>query len=66
MFYLIPFAKAAADADVIALATTTATTLKDNILGALTEVLPIALLVGASIVVVYFSWKFVKRMINGR
>jgi len=48
------------------LATTTATTLKENILGALTAILPIALLVGVSIIAVYFAWNFVKRMARGR
>ena len=59
-------ANAAADAEVVALATTTATTLKENILGALTGILPIALLVGVSIIAVYFAWNFVKRMARGR
>ena len=66
MFDLILMANAAADADVVALATTTATTLKENILGALTAILPIALLVGVSIIAVYFAWNFVKRMARGR
>ncbi len=66
MFDLILMANAAADADVVALATTTATTLKENILGALTGILPIALLVGVSIIAVYFAWNFVKRMARGR
>jgi len=66
MFDLILMANAAADAEVVALATTTATTLKENILGALTGILPIALLVGVSIIAVYFAWNFVKRMARGR
>jgi len=66
MFDLVLMANAAADADVVALATTTATTLKENILGALTAILPIALLVGVSIIAVYFAWNFVKRMARGR
>lgn len=66
MFDLILMANAAADEDVLALATTTATTLKENILGALTGILPTALLVGVSIIAVYFAWNFVKRMARGR
>lgn len=66
MIFLIPLAQAAADSEVISLATSTAQTLVDNIMGALTAILPIAVLAGAAVMAVWFTVRFVKGIIKGR
>jgi heme/copper-type cytochrome/quinol oxidase subunit 2 len=59
-------AQAAADQDVLDVASTTANALKDNILGVLSANIGTILTVGISVLAIYFIWRFGKRMIGGR
>lgn len=58
-------ASAAADADLLALGTTVSTTMGDNITGVLTAELPAILVIGLGVLIIFFMWRFVKKMIKG-
>ena len=63
---MAPVAFAAADADITAAASSTATTIKENVMESITTVLPIVLIAGVTILVVNLVWRFSKRFVSGR
>lgn len=63
---IAPVAFAAADADVINAATTTATTMKENIVGAIIPSLPLVIAAGILILAVMVVWRLGKRFVGGR
>lgn len=65
MGYLLPFAFAAADPDVLTIASTTVTSLKDNIIGVLTANIGLIAVIAGGIIGVLLLYKLVKR-VTGR
>lgn len=57
---------AAADADVLTAASTTAVTIKDNVTGAISGNIATILIAGVLILVILLVWRFSKRFISGR
>ena len=57
---------AAADEDVLAAASTTALTIKENVVGAITENIATILVGGVLILVILVVWRFSKRFVSGR
>lgn len=60
----IYYALAAVDPDISSMASSTVASLKENIIGVLQEVLPTIAIIFASVIVVYFVFKLVRRAIG--
>lgn len=57
---------AAADQTVLDAASTTATTIKENVSGAITANIDVILITGVLILTIVVIWKFAKRFVSGR
>jgi len=61
---MIKYALAAADAEIAAMASTTVATLKENILGVLTDAVPTIAIIFAAVTILFFVFKLVRRAIG--
>lgn len=61
---MIKYALAAADAEILGMASSTVTSLKDNILGVLTDAAPTIAIIFAAVTVLFFVFKLVRRAIG--
>lgn len=64
---IAPFvAFAAADQDVIDAATSTATTMKENLVDSISAALPIVIIAGVLVLAIFVVWRLGRRFVGGR
>jgi len=66
MFILPYLAHAVADTDLTSMASSIATTAKENMLAVLTGNVPTLIIIGLSILAVFFIWRLIKKFVGGR